>query len=216
MPDTRQDSGVHSPADSKAMPGWIRHNTLIRALLLNTPGMRIIKTGVAVLLCLIFDYLRGAESLTQGAIVALFCLQQNLDSTFKSSLNRISGTVIAGVYAYGFLLLLFQVFRLKPNQILYFLLVVLGTVVLMQIVVLLNRRGGAAIAAMVFLSICVGSNPGSPLQYTLTSVLNAMVGILAALFADWFPPLNRLGAKVWLDKDKLREINAQTGGTEKA
>lgn len=207
MPDLKRDMAPSLEATRKDMPEWIRRNHLIRTLLLNTPGMRIIKTGLAILICLIIDYLRGAESPTQGAIAALFCLQQNLDSTFESSINRVIGTAIAGVYAYGFLILLFQVFKLNPHQILYFLIVVLGTVILMQIVVSLNRPGGAAIAAMVFLSISVGSNPSSPLQYTLTSVVNTLVGIFAALLADWFPPLNKLGAKVWLDKEKLREIN---------
>ncbi len=183
-------------------------NTLSRALLSKAPGMRIIKTGLAIFACLFVDYFRTPSSPTQTAIIALFCLGHNLKTTFRTSMNRIYGTIIAGVFAYVFLRLAFQVLSIDKSSIFYRFLVVFFTTVLMQIIVKLKRPGGTGIGAMTFLIICMSDSAGkeaiAPLSYTINAVANTLIGIGIALFVDWLPPLNKLGRKLYLVK---KEIN---------
>lgn len=184
----------------------VPQNKFLRALLLNAPGMRIIKTSLAVALCIFIEYFRNTDGPSSTAIVALFCLQHDLKSTLESSVNRVVGTILAGVFGYGFLLLAFQGFGLSQNSFSYTLLFLLGLIIIMQVLVLIRMPGGAGIAAMTFIIIGFAYRPNqevSSIVYTLETVVNSLIGIFAALFVDWLPPLNKWGKKLYLSKLSL-------------
>ena len=63
------------------------------------PGQRIIKTSVAVTLCLFFYMLRGysGEAMpAEAAITAIICLQAYMHDSRENALNRLLGTLIKG------------------------------------------------------------------------------------------------------------------------
>ncbi|MBQ3815532.1 MAG: FUSC family protein, partial [Clostridia bacterium] len=71
-------------------------------------GQRIVKTAIAVLVCLLFYYLRGRWGDTMPAeamITAIICLQPNLENTKSFALNRLIGTLIGGFWGLVFLLI---------------------------------------------------------------------------------------------------------------
>lgn len=178
-------------------------NKILRSLLANAPGMRIIKTSLAVALCILIEYFRKAGGPSSTAIVALFCLQHDLKSTLESSINRVVGTMVAGIFGYGFLLLAFQLFGLNKDSLSYTLLFLIGLIIVMQVLVLIHMPGGAGIAAMTFIIIAFAYQPAqevSSLIYTVETVINSLIGIFAALFVDWLPPLNKLGKNLYLTK----------------
>ena len=59
-------------------------------------GQRIIKTSIAVTLCLLFYTLRGyrgQDMSAEAAITAIICMQPYVHDTRKYALNRIAGWV---------------------------------------------------------------------------------------------------------------------------
>ena len=77
-------------------------------------GQRIVKTSVAVFLCLLFYYLRGysgRDMPTEAAITAIICMQPYVRGTRDYALSRFAGTLLgAGCgLLFLFLLLLFPV-----------------------------------------------------------------------------------------------------------
>lgn len=205
---SKKTSPVPAEAEGKKPVVKVRarkspQNSFLRALLLNAPGMRILKTSLAVALCILIEYFRKAGGPSSTAIVALFCLQHDLKSTLESSVNRVVGTMVAGIFGYGFLLLAFQVFGLNKDSLAYTLLFLLGLIVIMQVLVLIRMPGGAGIAAMTFIIIAFAyrtNQERSSIAYTIEAVVNSLIGIFAALFVDWLPPLNKLGKRLYIRK----------------
>ena len=205
-PPTGSVKGGQEPAPGPAPT--IPQSKFLRVLLLNAPGMRIIKTSLAVALCIFIEYFRNTGGPSSTAIVALFCLQHDLKSTWESSVNRVVGTIVAGFFGYGFLLLAFQGLGLRKYSLSYTLLFLLGLIIIMQVLVLIRMPGGAGIAAMTFIVIGFAYRTNqemSSLVYTLETVINSLIGVFAALFVDWLPPLNKLGKRLYVAKMSLTD-----------
>ncbi len=173
-------------------------------ILKNTPGMRMIKTTLAVILCLIVDWLRVADSPYNAAIAAIVCMQQDLASSWKISRNRVVGTLIAGVYAYLFLLVFSVKLGLSDSSLLYYVLVGVFMLPLMQLLVSFKYAGGVAIGSIVFLLICLTSGKADPLAYSFSRTLDTLIGIALAMVVNWLPFLNQ-----WGEKLQQRKLEAQ-------
>ena len=75
-------------------------------------GQRIIKTSLAVTLCLFFYLWRGyqGESMpAEAAITAIICMQSCVHDTQTSVLNRLAGTMIGAFWGFVFLLLMLMI-----------------------------------------------------------------------------------------------------------
>jgi hypothetical protein len=165
-------------------------------VVINSPGMRVIKTMLAILLCLLIDYLRRNPTPVNATIAAVVCLQNDLRSTFLISLNRALGTLLAGLYSYIFILVFIRYFGMNPDSFLYYLLVGVCSLPLMHLMVRTHMPGAVAISAIVYVLICVSGNTASPLEYTVMRMIDTFVGIAVALFVNWLPPLNELGKRL--------------------
>ena len=175
------------------------------ALLSASPGMRIIKTLIAVFLCLMIDAGRSALYPYNAAIAAIVCLQPTPESTRRTALNRALGSLLAGLYAYLFIRLFADKAALDPEGVFYLFLVSLGLLPLMLLILRLGLKNGFTISAIVYLMICIGSGRQEPLRYTLYRVTDTLIGIAAALFGNWLPFLNRWGKSLDEVKDRAGE-----------
>ena len=75
-------------------------------------GGRIMKTALAVFICLMIYFLRGyrgKEMPTEAAITAIICMQPFLSGTREFALNRMAGSVIGVVWALIFIALLYLI-----------------------------------------------------------------------------------------------------------
>ena len=169
-------------------------NHLIR----NSPGMRVIKTALAIFICLIIENFRGSSMPYHACIATIVCMQPTLRSTFSSAIDRTLGTIIAGVYSYIFVILLIGTFRLNPHSFLYFLIIGLLSFPLMALMTYIKKPTSLSITVIVFLVIMLstsGSNEANALTYVSERVIGTLIGIAVALFVNWFPPLNKIGKK---------------------
>lgn len=168
----------------------------MRYLFDHTPGMRILKTGISIILCLLIDFARGSEFPYNAAISAIVCLQGNVETTYKTSINRLIGTFLAGLYAYLFLLIFKVRLGLDSDGLLFFMLVGVACIPLMQLMVSIHKPGAVGISAIVFLLISLTTMyHQAPLYATMVRVVDTSIGILVCLFVNWLPPVNYIGDK---------------------
>ncbi len=189
-----------------------KHAKQTRAILtVNAPGMRVIKTTIAVVLSTILQWVGVSQSPYGIAITSIICMQQDLSTTWKVSRNRILGTVIAGLYSYLFLMFFTQLLNIKTDGLLYHALVGLFILPLMQVLILMKAPGGIVIGSVVYLLICLSEGARlNPLQYSVGRIVDSLIGISFAMFLNWLPILNKWGDQLVRSKEKaLETLNSE-------
>lgn len=185
-----------SPKTTDLMPA---NETLLQRvsnyLIKNSPGMRVVKTALALILCLLIENLRGSSMPYHACIAAIVCMQPTLRSTFQSAVDRTLGTIIAGTYAYFLAVLLIGSIGMDPASLQFYLVIGLLAFPLMALMIAIKKPTSLAITVIVFLIIMLGVADTDPLSYTLGRVLATLIGIAVALFVNWLPPLNKIGQR---------------------
>ncbi|HPR34345.1 MAG TPA: aromatic acid exporter family protein [Anaerolineaceae bacterium] len=162
-------------------------------LISNSPGMRVIKTFLAITICLIIEHFRGTSMPYHSSIAAIVCMQPTLKSTFKTAGDRTIGTLIAGLYSFLFITIFHQQLQMRSDSLGYYVLIGVMTLPLMMLIIALKKQGGLAITVVVFILIVISAGETSPLNYTIERVVGTLIGIGVALFINWLPILNKIG-----------------------
>ena len=165
-------------------------------LISNSPGMRVIKTCLAITICLIIEFFRGTSMPYHSSIAAIVCMQPTLKSTFTTAVDRTIGTLIAGLYGYLFITFFHQHLQLGVDTLNYFSLIGLLTLPLMMLMIAIKKQGGLAITVVVFLVVVINAGETDPLNYTVERVVGTLIGIGVALFINWLPILNKIGKRL--------------------
>ncbi len=147
------------------------------------PGQRILRTMVAVWLCLLVYVLRGRQGEPLYAVLAVLqCIQPSTRSTRAVGRKRILGTLIGAGWGLLLLLLEQQLSRLGHEELwLHFSLVGLFTGIVLYFTVLLRVRETAYFSAVVFLVITIKhAQDVSPYVYAFNRTLDTFIGVLVA------------------------------------
>ena len=152
------------------------------------PGQRIIKTSLAVMLCLLFYRLTGFEdggSPTEAAITAIICIQPYVHDTTESGFNRLFGTVIGAVWGFLFLLSITLFPALEANRSLIYLLIGFGTLLSLHSAVLARRPDASGLAAIVFVCVVFAyPDVENPIEQAFRRILDVMLGTSAAILIN--------------------------------
>ena len=165
-------------------------------LISNSPGMRVIKTCLAITICLIIEYFRGTSMPYHSSIAAIVCMQPTLKSTFKTAGDRTIGTLIAGIYSFLFITIFHQQMQMSLDSFSYYVLIGVMTLPLMMLIIAFKKQGGLAITVVVFILIVINAGETNPLNYTIERVVGTLIGIGVALFINWLPILNQIGKRL--------------------
>ena len=158
-------------------------------------GQRIIKTTIAVFLCLVFYYFQGYHGETmsaEAAITAIICMQPYVHDTRDYALNRISGTLIGAFW--GFLFLLVVPLFPSLTGIPLYALMGLGILISLYSAVVLRLPDTSSLAAIVFICVViVYPDVEFPLDQAFHRVLDVLVGTGIAIGVNVFrlPRLKR-------------------------
>ena len=135
-------------------------------------GQRIVKTSVAVFLCLLFYYLRGysgRDMPTEAAITAIICMQPYVRGTRDYALSRFAGTVLG------------------QNLLVLYALMALGMMLCLYGGVLLRRPDISGLAAIVFICVVIAfPEINQPLLQALKRITGVMVGTASAIAVNVF------------------------------
>ena len=149
-------------------------------------GQRLIKTAVAVFLCLLIHVVRGYQGMIiQSCIAAIICMQPYSKDSRKMALNRVCGTVIGGLWGLAFLA------ALKPFPLLAFHMtwvyafMSLGVILALYSCVVIRLSDSAALAAIVYLCIII-NYPAveAPIVLTLYRIADTVIGVCVAILVN--------------------------------
>ncbi len=182
-------------------------------------GQRIIKTSIAVFLCLLIHYIIGYKGMMlQSCISAIICVQPYIKDTKESSFNRFIGTLIGGVWGLIFLLLLQQFMYVATHEVLIYFFMSIGVLIVIYSTVAIRLRDAAGLAAITFLCIAIGyDSEDTPIITTLSRLFDTIIGIVVALFVNviTLPKVKEEG-KIFFVRlndlvvDRLSEISSGT------
>lgn len=189
------ETKINQEVKSEARPTGLFHR-ITNYLIKNSPGMRVVKTALAVLICLLIEYYRGSSMPYHACIATIVCMQPTLKSTFNAAVDRTLGTIIAGIYAYLLAVLLISNAGMSPESLKFYLLIGVLAFPLMALMIAIKKSASLAITVIVFLVIMLSVSATDPLAYTAERVAGTLIGIAVALFVNWLPLLNKIGAKL--------------------
>ena len=140
------------------------------------PGMRNIKTGLGVMICMIVGHLNIVQNTLFAAIACIVCMQTTVKGSLTSGLNRLKGTFIGGLIGFLFVLI-------NPQDP---VLTALGTILIIYICNILSLNSSTVIACVVFCTIQININDASPLVYSLHRIIDTSVGITIGACVNYF------------------------------
>ena len=155
---------------------------------LHMPGQRMVKTGAAVTLCLLFYMLTGCQGENmpaEAAISAIICMQPYVHDTTQSGRSRLLGTVIGAVWGFLFLLGMALLPNLGRKLWLLYPLIGLGTLISLHSAVLIRRPDASGLAAIVFVCVVIAyPDIEDPLEQAFRRILDVMLGTTVAVFVN--------------------------------
>ena len=159
-----------------------------RGIYLPRVGRRIIKTAVAVFLCLIIYAIRGFEGETmptEAAITAIICMQHDVRDTRTFAFNRCTGTLVGTLWGILLLLLLIAFPVLGHDQMLLYALMAAGIMMSLYTTVVLRITDASNLAAIVFLCIVIAfPDIEDPFGSAALRVLDVFIGTAVAIFVN--------------------------------
>ena len=180
-------------------------------------GLRMIKSSIAVFLCLLLNMLRQGQGVVfYSCIAAVLCMQQDAGSSVRVGKNRVVGTLVGG--AAGMLLLaLEQQFHIQ-GTLAHDILVSAGILVIIYVTVLMEKRSASYISCVVFMSIVISHiTDEDPYLFALNRILDTLIGIAVSFAVNLFHLPHprqrdvlfvRCGDRLAIDKEKSAALHA--------
>ena len=160
-------------------------------------GMRILKTAIAVGVCVGISQALNLEYPFYAAIAAIISMESSLTMSFKAGRNRMLGTLVGALVGLAFA-------SIAPNNA---ILCGVGTVIIIAILNYFNWNSSISIAGIVFIAIMVNLNGRSPLLYGANRILDTAIGISVALIVNYLVFPHRIDAEFEL---RYRQLHDQT------
>ena len=144
---------------------------------LHKPGMRTIKTGIGVMLCVLLGYLNLnlVDKTFYAAIACVVCMQTTVKGSFTVGINRLKGTFIGGLV--GFLFALID----PGNPILS----CLGIITTIYICNLIKINKSITIACVVYCAIHLGIGTADPVYYSVHRIIDTSIGVLIGIGVNY-------------------------------
>ena len=153
-------------------------------------GQRIVKTTVAVFLCLLYYWIRGyrgADMPTEAAITAIVCMQPYVRDSGEYARNRFAGTFVGAGWGLLFLLFFLLLPALGERLFLVYGLMALGVLASLYTAVLIRKADASALAAIVFLCVVISfPDIEQPLRQALDRFLGVLLGTVVAIAVNVF------------------------------
>lgn len=142
----------------------------------------IIKTSAAVFFSILISDLFHLEYPFFTAIAAIFTIENSSDIPIVAGKIRILGSLIGALAG---IILVF----IKPGNV---ILCGLGIAVIAYVCALFSLEKAVPIAGVIFLAIMLGSDIEDPFRYSISRILNTIIGITIAVMIDYLIPSKKI------------------------
>lgn len=152
---------------------------------LKKPGLRNIKTVIAVFCCILIGELIGRNPLL-STVAALLTIENNMDKTIQSGTNRIFATIFGGVIGTIIMCFIYVINGKYANLI----LVPLGIFVIIYICSkIIKRPEFITIACVAFLSVnFVSTTDNLNLMYAINRTCDTLIGVIVGMIVNLYNP----------------------------
>ncbi len=140
-------------------------------------GMRTIKTGIAVALCLVYSFYIVHDVAFFTTIVAIATMGRTIGLSIMECGNQLRGTIFGGVCG-----IIFTLF-FEPTNIIAMSISVILVIVLTNVI---KYPINAVMASIIFSAIALGLPETSALIYALNRLVETIVGIIISLSVNIF------------------------------
>ncbi|WP_138493817.1 FUSC family protein [Paenibacillus pinistramenti] len=144
-------------------------------------GLRNIKTGISICICVILAYLFHFDSPFYAAIATIISMENSITNSFTAGRDRVIGTLIGAVTGTCFAFV-------QPGNP---LLCALGVIIIIYTLNTLQRKKSISIGCIVFLAVMLNLGSGeSPWAYGYHRIMDTVAGIAVAVGVNYliFPP----------------------------
>ena len=158
-------------------------------------GLRVIKSVVAVFLCLLIKFILGGSSVFYDSITALLCIQPTAEQSLKFGLNRLIGTVTGSII--GFVILEAANFIPFYKEFIYIFVIPLGMLFAMYICIFFKKERSVAICSVVYL--CLVTNFERSIQsteiYVFIRLIDTIIGVIIGTLVNKYFFLHKIEEK---------------------
>ena len=148
-------------------------------------GNRIIKTAVAVLICLVAHILVGYRgSASNAAVAAIICMQPYVTDSRTFAVERVVGTLIGSAWGLLYLLIMPRI-PVEENMFFAYLMMAVFVLLAMYSTVLLKMVSTAGLVAIIFISAVV-EYPSIEITPAVAAgnVLDTLFGVIVAVIVN--------------------------------
>ena len=159
-------------------------------------GLRTIKSGIAVFLCLVLlpNVLKFPSEPFFACLTAVICLQDTVPNSIDMGINRGAGTIIGAIFGLVFLFVFKSLEIHIPNEVIsklmIYIIISLGIIFMIYICNIIKRPGAISITCIVFLAVTTAHAYKDPLSYAINRIFETLIGIVIAILVNRFitPP----------------------------
>lgn len=151
-------------------------------------GMRIIKSAIAVSLCVLVNLVRGESGIVfYSQLAALWCIQMYRNNTISNALQRTTGTVVGAVYGLLYILIYPKLNYYHSGVLVEAICLFVSIVMVLYTTVLIHRNQSSYFSCVVFLSIVINHiGDVSPYSFVWNRFLDTMIGIVIGICVNNF------------------------------
>jgi len=171
-------------------------------------GMRVVKTAVAVGICLLFALIFGGiESILITAVAAIVTIRTTQEETIVSGMFRIFGTIIGAIF--GCLIVVISIYLPYYNDGLFVIVIPVMLLLNLYICNMLRLQDSCSISCVVTILIATQIAPlfdpmDDALNFALLRVRDTFVGVIVATLINLIP--YQISQKFFKKKNKTDDI----------
>ncbi len=159
-------------------------------------GMRTIKTALAVTLTLLICAALRIDNPFFAAIAAIIVMEPSVSESLSSGKSRMYGTVLGGLFAMGYSLIL-------PSHP---ILIGLGIIVLIYVSNLFKIQNSIKISSIIFISILLNYEDGSRIHYAVYRTLDTFIGIAVGTLVNYYVRPPNTGKSIGTFIDQTQQV----------
>ena len=154
-------------------------------------GMRIVKSAIAVALCIPVNLLRGDDGMVfYSMLAALWCIQMYRNNTIGNAVQRTIGTVVGALYGLVYILGYSRLVSIVGQRAgIEALCLLVSIVLIIYTTVLIKKNQASYFSCVVFLSIVINHiGDVNPYSFVWNRFLDTMIGILIGILVNNIRP----------------------------
>lgn len=158
----------------------------MRKLKLQKIGLRNIKTGISVCICLVLFY----KDPFFATIASVMCMQDTMEHSVKIGTTRVTGTLIGGTLGLIFL----NLTRYINAENFVPIITAIGVSSAIYLCNTINRPEACAMSSLVLIAIMIAPSTSSAFGYAFKRTVETILGIIVALLVNKYikPPKEKI------------------------